>query len=336
MSTDPTEDTVPVSPVTSEQPSAPRRIFFRTAPGAFFLLAILLGSVIGFAVVSGYRAGLDERNRAAATAQFAELKTQYELGIEDLAAGRRELAAHRFEYILSVDPAFPGAAARLAESQGSGVTPSPVFTLAPTATLSPQTAEQLFAGAQSAFTAHDWDAAIQRASALRLAMPDYERGQVNNILFTSLRNRGIASINAGVLELGLADLDQAEKLGTLDSEAQQYQQWATIYINGASYWGLNWPKTVETFSLLYTLAPNFRDTTARLRDAHIGYANQLNAGGDPCGAETEYAAALAITFDQITEDKRLAAETTCLVGTPTPEGTPTPDETLTSAGTPTP
>ena len=334
MSTDPTEDTVPISPVTAEQPTAPRRNFFRTAPGAFFVLAILLGSVIGFAVVSGYRAGLDERNRAAATAQFVELKTQYELGIEDLAAGRKELAAHRFEYILSVDPAFPGAAARLAESQGSGVTPSPVFTLAPTATLSPQTAAQLLAGAQSAFAAQDWDSAIQKASALRLAMPDYERGQVNSILFTSLRNRGLASINAGVLELGLADLDQAEKLGTLDSEAQQYQQWATIYINGASYWGLNWPKTVETFSLLYTLAPNFRDTTARLHDAHIGYANQLNAGGDPCGAATEYAAALEVFSDQTIVEGQSTAQATCLTGTPTPEGTPT--ELPTATWTPTP
>ena len=163
--------------------------------------------------------------------------------------------------------------------------------------------------------------------------PTYESLAVRNMLFQSLRNRGIAYINAGKLELGLADLDQAARIGTLDEEARQYEQWATIYIAGVSYWGLNWPRTIETFQLLYTIAPYFRDTITRLRDAHLGYARQLEAGGDPCSAAKEYAAALELDFDQLTEDRRAAADIACQFGTPTPDGTltpfPTPEGTLT-------
>ena len=168
---------------------------------------------------------------------------------------------------------------------------------------------------------------------MRVIDPDYERAAVRNILFNSLRNRGIDYIKAGKLELGLADLDQAAKLGSLDTEAQQHQQWAAIYIAGVSYWGLNWPRTIETFELLYTIAPYFRDTITRLHDAHLGYARQLDTLGNPCEAVIQYAAALDIQFDQPVEDRRLAAETACQYGTATPDGTLTPFPT--SAGTPT-
>lgn len=338
MDIDPTQDTAPTSPV-SRPPSSPLGRFIRSVPGAFLILFLVLGGVLAVAVVGGYRAGVAERDVAAATAQFAELTRQYQLGIDDLAAGRYTLAVERFEFILAIDPNFPGAADRLAEARAA-VTPSPVTaTLAPTpvVTVNPQTVAKLFAEAQSAFEAKDWDTTIQKINALWLADPAYEPSAARNMLYNSFRNRGIDNINAGKLELGLTDLDQASKIGALDAEAQQYQQWATIYMNGISYWGLNWPRTIETFQLLYTIAPYFRDTIARLHDAHLAYAKQLDAGGDPCSAVAEYAAALELQFDQAVEDKRSAAETACALGTATPDGTltqfPTPDGTLTPFAT---
>ncbi|MEK7311553.1 MAG: hypothetical protein AAB382_06260 [Chloroflexota bacterium] len=338
MDTDPTQDTVPISTV-RRTPSSPLGRFIRSVPGAFLILFLVLGGVLAVAAVGGYRAGIAEHDRAAATAQFAELTRQYQLGIEDMDAGRYTLAVERFEFILAIDPNFPGAADRLAEARASA-TPSPVAaTLVPTpiVTADPQTAPKLFAEAQAAFEAKDWDTTIQKINALRLADPAYEPSAVRNMLYNSFRNRGIDSINAGKLELGLTDLDQASKIGALDTEAQQYQQWATIYMNGISYWGLNWPRTIETFQLLYTIAPYFRDTITRLHDAHLAYAKQLDTGGDPCSAVAEYAAALEMQFDQTVEDKRLAAETACALGTATPDGTltpfPTPDGTLTPFAT---
>jgi tetratricopeptide (TPR) repeat protein len=307
-------------------------------PGAFLILALSLTGILALAALAGYYVGSSDRDRAAATSQAVELARQYQLGLDDLTAGRPTLAIQRFEFILSLSPNYPGAAERLAEARAAipptaaaTVTPLPSPTLI--ITVGPETALVLFQEAQTAFDDKQWDQALQKIGALRVIDPDYERAAVRNILFNSLRNRGIDYINAGKLELGLADLDQASKIGTLDEEAQQYQQWAAIYIAGVSYWGLNWPRTVETFELLYTIAPYFRDTIARLHDAHMGYAYQLETQGIPCDAVTQYAAALDLQFDQSVEDRRLAAESACQFGTATPDGTLTPFPTL--EGTPT-
>ncbi len=324
MDTDPTEETVPVSvpPPDSPRPASPLGRFLRSVPGALGVIALFLAVIITAAIWSGYQAGTARRSAAAATAQVLELKRQFELGVEDLAAGRYALAAQRFEYILTMDPNYPGAAAHLAEARNVRLpTPLPTATPGPSPTPDPDIAKKLLVEAQTAFAAKDWSAAITKASAVRVADPGYEPGQVNSILFNSYRNRGIDSIKSGVLELGLADLDQASKLGTLDAEALQYQQWANLYVSGVSYWGLNWARTVDTFSVLYQIAPYFRDTGTRLHDAHIGYANALMAGGDPCNAADEYAAALVLSSDQATVDKQTAAATECAVGTSTPTAT---------------
>lgn len=337
MATDPTQDTVP-TPAVRTASQSPLARFIRSVPGAFLILALSLTGILALAALAGYYVGGSDRDRVAATSQAVELARQYQLGLDDLTAGRPSLAIQRFEFILSLDPNYPGAAERLTEAQAA-LPPSAAatITLLPSPTLiitvGPETAKVLFQEAQTAFNAKQWDQALQKIGALRVIDPDYERAAVRNILFNSLRNRGIDYINAGKLELGLADLDQSSKLGTLDTEAQQYQQWAAIYIAGVSYWGLNWPRTVETFELLYTIAPYFRDTITRLYDAHLGYAHQLESQGVPCEAVFQYAAALEIDFDQTVEDRRLAAETACQFGTATPDGTLTPFPTL--EGTPT-
>lgn len=337
MDTDSAQDTVPTAAVRTA-PQSPLARFIRSVPGAFLILALSLTSILALAALAGFYVGNSDRDRVAATSQAAELARQYQRGLDDLTAGRPSLAIQRFKFILSLEPNYPGAADRLAEAQtalppstAATVTPLPSPTLS--ITIGPETARVLFQEAQTAFDKKQWDQALQKIGALRVIDPQYDRAAVRNILFNSLRNRGIDYINAGKLELGLADLDQAAKLGALDTEAQQYQQWAAIYIAGVSYWGLNWPRTIETFELLYTIAPYFRDTITRLRDAHLSYARQLEALGNPCEAVIQYAAALEIQFDQPVEDRRLAAETACQYGTATPDGTLTPFPT--STGTPT-
>jgi tetratricopeptide (TPR) repeat protein len=340
MNVDPNQETIP-SPAVRRISDSPLGRFVRSVPGAFLILAVILGTSLTLAAVAGYYAGSSERERAAATAQFTELNRQYQLAVDDMNAGRYGLAIQRLEFILSLDPAFPNAANQLAVAQAAvpvgAVTTVPETTALPTPTLvitvGPETARNLLAEAQTAYDAGDWDVALQKVGALRVIDPTYEGATVRGLLFNSLRNRGIDYINAGKLELGLADIDQASRVDTLDTEAQQYQQWATIYIAGTSYWGLNWQRTVETFELLYTIAPYFRDTMTRLHDAYLAHALQLDALGLPCDAVGRYAQALDMEFDQLVEDKRAAADIACQFGTPTPDGTltpfPTPDGTLT-------
>jgi len=338
MDPDPTQDTVP-TPAVRTAPQSPLARFIRSVPGAFLILVLSLGTILVLAAIAGYYTGSSDRERAASTAQAAELGRQYQLGLEDLSAGRASLAIQRFEFILALDSKYPGAADRLAEARAavpqSTVTEATTALPSPTPliTVGPETAKNLLDAAQAAFDKSNWDDALQKLGALRAIDPNYEIGTVRTLQFQSLQNRGIDSIKAGKLELGLADLDQASKNGNLSDDAKQYQQWAEIYIAGVSYWGLNWSRTVDTFQLLYTIAPYFRDTITRLHDARVAYGRQLDAIGQPCDAIFQYDEALKLQPDQSVQDRRDAATLACQFGTATPDGTLTQFPTATGDAT---
>jgi tetratricopeptide (TPR) repeat protein len=341
MDSDPTQDTLP-TPAVRPAPGSPLTRFVRSVPGAFLIIALSLAGVLALAATAGYYAGSSEHDRAAATAQAAELGRQFQLGLDDLSAGRPSLAVQRFEFILAINPAYPGAAQKLAEARAAlppGVStaqatdlPSPTMII----TVGPDTARQLFEAAQSAFSDKKWDEALQKIGALRVIDQNYERAAVHSMQFKALQFRAIAYIDAGKLELGLADLDQASKMGSLTEDAQQHQQWAEIYIAGVSYWGLNWARTVETFQLLYKIAPYFRDTSTRLHDAQLAYARQLDAQGQPCDAVVHYSEALKLQPDPAVNDKQTAAQNACQNGTPTPNGSETATPGTPAPGSPTP
>jgi tetratricopeptide (TPR) repeat protein len=339
MDPDPSQDTVP-TPAVRAVPQSRLARFIRSVPGAFLILILSLGTILVLAAAAGYYTGSSDRERVASTAQAAELGRQYQLGLEDLSAGRATLAIQRFEFILALDSKYPGAADRLAEARAAVPQSSATLDVAtplpsptPLITVGPETAKNLLDAAQAAFDKSNWDDALQKLGALRAIDPNYEIGTVRTLQFQALQNRGIDSIKAGKLELGLADLDQASKIGNLSDDAKQYQQWAEIYIAGVSYWGLNWSRTVDTFQLLYTIAPYFRDTITRLHDARVAYGRQLEAIGQPCDAIFQYDEALKLQPDQTVQDRRDAANLACQFGTATPDGTLTQFPTSTGEAT---
>ncbi len=331
MEPDPTQDTLP-TPAVRPKAAPPSRLahFIRSVPGAFLILFIGLGTILTLAAVAGYYTGSSDRERTAATAQAAELGRQYQLGLEDLSAGRPTLAIQRFEFILALDPNYPSVADRLAEARAqvpatsgpeTGAAPTALPSPTPLITVGPETAKNLLDAAQAAFDQQKWDEALQKIGALRAIDPNYESAKVRDLQFQSYQNRGIASIKGDKMELGLSDMDLASKLGTLSTEAQQYQQWAEIYIAGVSYWGLNWARTVDTFQLLYTIAPYFHDTITRLHDARVSYGRQLDGQGQPCDAVKQYEEALKLQPDQTVQALHDAAANACQFGTPTPDAT---------------
>lgn len=84
----------------------------------------------------GYQTAMQQRKAAQAGQVTAAATTQYELGVAALSEGRLALAQQRFEYVLDLDPTFPGAAEKLAEAmilQAQILTPTP----APSPTVSP-------------------------------------------------------------------------------------------------------------------------------------------------------------------------------------------------------
>ena len=222
------------------------------------------------------------------------------------------MAIQRLEFILTAEPNFPSAAQRYNDLQAT-TRANRHADSAPDPDSSCHRARraQSFSRSANGDQRQRLGHGDSKINALRFGAPSYEPLRVNNLLYTALRNRGVNTIQTGSFELGLTDLDEASKIGSLDTEALQYQQWATIYINGVSYWGLNWQRTTRDFDLLYKLAPNFRDTKTRARDAHLTYASILIGKNDSCNAVLEYAAAFAVENNQVTDDRRKAAEETC-------------------------
>jgi tetratricopeptide (TPR) repeat protein len=301
-------------------PTAPRASARLTRPVSLLGLtfACVLLAVIGGAIFAGYRAGEAQRVEQIRATQTVELQVQFDLGVTDLDAGRYAMAIARFEYILKIDPAYSGAAEKLAEARAAlQITPAP--TALPTLPASKDPAE-IFARATQADAAQDWDGVIALLAQLHAVDPDYENVNADGMLFTALRNRGIARIEGDAMEAGMRDLDQARAFGPLDDQALSYRAWARLYLEAQSYWGLNWMEASRILQQLYVLAPNFKDTTSKYYEATLNYARQLDAAGDVCGAVEPYAVAQALSADEAVAQALQAAEAACAL-TPTPEAT---------------
>ena len=248
--------------------------------------ALLLGLLVfaSLGALGGAQAGIQAREDQERLDRAVEAVAQYQLGDRDLAAHQCEIARQRFEYVIELNPNYPGAADKLAQSMlcvGINEGSAAEATLAPTATFDGRTAEEIFPQALGYFEAQNWDALLPLLDTLRGADPDYEALKVDRMYYLALRNRGATRIlSLGELEGGIFDLNQAEQIGPLDVEAANYRDWAILYIIGQSFWDVDWGQAVQFFGQIAAVAPNLSDAnfyTAqnRLRDAQIEYAAVL-------------------------------------------------------------
>jgi tetratricopeptide (TPR) repeat protein len=311
------------------------------------VLLLLLTTVSGG--YAGYRSALNDRLQKEAANLAMVALAQYQLGLEDLAAGRYETALDRFEYVIELDANFPGAAEKLTEAMlamamVSTPTPRPTPTIAITPTPDLRSVEELFATAVQHMRSKEWDMAIQTLDRLREEDLSFRPLDVDGMYYIALRYRGVQKIIfEGNLERGMYDLSLAENFGPLDHEANGYRNWARLYVAGASFWEIDWERVLSHFSQIYRALPNLRDgsnmtAVERFRRASIGYADQLVAAEDACAALEHYTNALSITEDAEVRAKMDAAFLICYPPEPTPEpvvNTPTPTPTTTEI-TPTP
>ncbi len=276
---------------------------------------ILLGflallAIAGASAFGGYRSGISQRTSLEATQVAQQVDEQFQLGVQDLAAQHYEVARQRFEYVIQLDPDYPGVTEKLADvllELNTTATP----TIAPTATLSPtpdlRGAEELFSQSQMLLADHKWSEAIDTLLQLRKDNPDYLPVKVDSMLYVALRNRGVEKIlNQADLEGGTYDLALAERFGPLDVEAQNYRTWADLYVTGASFWELDWSQAAYYFDQLLLVAPNLRDSsnltvTERFRIASIKYGDILAEAKEWCLAQEQYQAALNLGSDPAVE-----------------------------------
>jgi len=326
-----TDATQPSSPAPARNPWRVWRWF-----------ALLLIAVVVLAAGVGYRSGQNQRRTTLATTLGRAADEQFQLGLDDLAAARYELARQRFEYVINLDPGYPNAAQRLAEALvGLG---EPLQTPEPEATPTPNLApvEDLFAQAQTAYGNNDWDVVIDTLLAMRAKDATYRAVEADGMMFSALRNRGLKRIKSeGLLEEGLYDLSLAERFSPLDSEAEEYRGWARLYLLANSFFGVNWAEATYYFGQVYVAAPYItNDVYLKYAVASNKHGDELVAAGEPCDARDLYEQSLLAWENPDLVPTATKAYDLCEKSQVHPtkpvEETPTPPEASTETPTDTP
>lgn len=343
--------------IETETKAKPRR---KNRLGLIIICIFLILAGAGTGAFLGYRVGIELRKQAQQNQIVTEATYQFQLGLADIEAKRYDTARKRFEYIISLDPTFPGAAEKLTEAMmlaSQALTP----TLAPTPTLEPtpdlRGEEELFNQIQQHLLNKEWEPAIETIQKLRDRNLGYRSVDVDGMYYLALRFLGIQNVTFGQLEVGIYNLTLAERFAPLDVEANNYRNWARLYLSAASFWGADWARVVRYFADIYPSLPNLRDSsgmtaTERFRIASIRYGDQLMTQEQWCDAEIQYRTALNIAYDAMAEAGASQAAQYCanppnqeeeppqevpVEGTPTPPqgnegGGETPTETPTPEG----
>jgi len=305
-------------------------------------LGLVLLTAIGAAI--GYGVAYNNRQKQAQEQIAYDAATQFQLALTDMEAGNYDNAKQRFEYILQLDPDFPGAVEKYTEvmlllaQEKTPTPPLPTATIAPTPTKDLRPVEELFNAAQAYLRANDWINAILTIESLRTADLAYRAIDVDGMYYIALRGRGIQKIlQEGNLEGGIYDLTLVERFGPLDRDAEGYRAWARAYLQGASFWKVDWEKVVTYFSQIYPAVPSLRDADGwtaaeRYRYALIQYGNKLLETENFCGARDAYQQSLSIGNDPAIGPTATFAQLQCEPPTPTPAPfTPTPTITVTGS-----
>jgi tetratricopeptide (TPR) repeat protein len=299
------------------------------------LFPIFAAVVLYIGGYSGYQKGLLARTDAISTDEAQSLLEQFNLGVDDLSAGRFELARQRAEYILSVDPNNEAAIGLLdlALQALNRPTLTPTLEVTPTVTTPTPTPdlgsiEVTFNEASAAIVREDWDIALRLLIKLRAENPDYHSAEVDDLMFSGLRNRGLERILSGFLEQGIYDLSLAENFEPLDNQALSWRRSAEFYLFANSFIGLDWSQAYQWFSQLCGAA--IWDSCYKFAVSAHGYGDILLATEDPCGAIVTYDESLLTFFNDELVPTATEAAVLCMTATaPTPTETPTPEETIT-------
>ena len=313
---------------------------FLTASTAMVLIVIcVVGSALLVAALGGVVAGQNQRSLEATQTTSADLDVQFELGLSDLAAGRYDLAAQRFRWVLERAPNYPEATDRLAEAEQLGAAAS---ASSPTniPTSAAQTLDERFAEAQTLVNDAHWETAIQRLRELEDLDPEYRRVDVQEMLYRALTTLGLQYVRGERMEEGIFLLEQAQQIRPLDDQAAGELYFANLYTTVRQYWDLNWPIVIANLEAISEVLPNYRDVASRLPEAHEKYGDQLAAIGAQCDAADQYEQALGYETTETRRDKFNTATDACQHPTPTPTATPfgftdeTPEPGTTTPGTP--
>ena len=258
----------------------------------FLINALLVLLIIGLGVFGGYQSGIGIRKNTQKSLITQQLTDQYARALVDIQFGNYSAAQQRLEYVLKLDPTFPGAMEKLTEVMVISNVPTvtPVFSPTPQLIVDDTDYEGLFAQAQQLVAAGQWENAIVVLGTLRLKDATFRTTQVDGMYYFALRNLGVDFIKAGNLEGGIYELSLAERFAPLDNIAYILRDSARAYINAASFWDLDWKRAAEGFYYLNGSGvwDGTMTATERYRIAAMRYGDQLFGQQQYCDAYEWY------------------------------------------------
>jgi len=297
-------DTQPVNTIQQEQAQEPAQEKtqemqveepkkMKSGRSVRFLTNLLIFLVIiGVGIGGGYQVGIGDRQRAERATINDKLSDQFARALVDIEFGNYAAAKQRLEYIISLNPTYPGAKEKLTDVLVLSTIPTdtPIVSPTPTIVLDTTDLEGLFQQATQLVAAGGWQTAVTVLDTLRKEDITYKTGQVDGMYYFSLRNWGVDLIKAGNLEGGIYQLTLAERFGPLDNTAIILRDNARFYINAASFWELDWRLTVEYFTQLNGsgLWDGTMTATERYRIASMRYGDQLYMEEQYCAAYQQY------------------------------------------------
>lgn len=321
----------------SEQPAAAAPRSRRLMRGLGLLLLLLAGLLAWYLAILyfGWQSGqaiLEEKQQA----DFAQqVEHQVSLARENIEQGSYSLALRRLEWVLERVPDHAEALLLRQQAQSAldvaltpeivsqpSLTPSP--RPSPTQTPPPIEDPELELERLSQLVDdEEWEEAVSALVAFQWQFPSYARQRTDTMLYNAYIGLGLELVQGDQVELGLAYLDQAQRLGDLPESVTDYRTWAQLYLQGIAFYNVNWAATIYYFRDLCLAAPFYHSSCERLHEALIAFGDQYAASRDWCPAQSLYEEALEQGRSQALVEKLTQAREACLAATPTP----TPQET---------
>lgn len=234
-------------------PSPDNKARSRRATRIAGLLLIITAVLLGWYLLIVYLAWqdgqvlLEERRNQTFVEQ---INTQISLAQEDVAAGRYRLAQRRLEWVIQRAPNQPEAQTLLREieqGQNPALTPEPATTPMPTNTAMPTPTPGLISDPADELTRirqlvgnSAWEEAISSLVSFQIQYPGFEREATDRLAYDAYVAYGLELISGDQPEMGIAYLEQAQRLGDLPQEALDYILWARLYLSGIAFYGVNW------------------------------------------------------------------------------------------------
>lgn len=251
------------------------------------LLCLFVTSV-GLAALAGWRDGSQIKLTRQAATLVVNLAEQATLSRDDCDQGRYELCMARCQYIATLQPAYPGMAACIANAQiVLSATPTPTTpptSVPPTLTPSPTFAaasdgsisrEELLARGEEAVRNSDYESAMKWLEALRGLDVDFRRKDVEDMLVKTYLALGGQYKFEGRLSEMIIVIRKALKIRSLpDTDWEFTINAAELYLSAKGYLDAgNIEMADKTFSKLMDMAPAFMNTKELACQA-------FNAAGD--------------------------------------------------------